>query len=148
MSSNFSLNILALLRTIDDSIDMKHLVLSLTLAIAAFAIAFVAISEYQYREEQREVDLNKPYAAKMIGEYVCLPRIREEESGACEYGFKTEAGKYYALDPKSVYRAGLKLNDRFLVSGLITPRHLLTASYWEQFPIHGFLTITEPVRIR
>jgi hypothetical protein len=107
-------------------------------------MGFYAFNRYTYNQKQGYGSEIKPHPGTLTGEYVCLPHRNTggPQTLECAFGIKTDVGEYYALDLGQNVQAmpDLQINDRFKVTGTITPIELLSTDHWQKYNIVGILS--------
>jgi hypothetical protein len=129
---------------------MQKIILSIGVVIFLLVAGFYAFNSYIYNEKQEPNEV-QAYRGTLAGEYICLSfkDDAKEAQDVCQFGIKTEAGEYYAVDfaLMSQEKTELNIGDKFSANGLITPIEMLSSDHWQQYQVTGIFSVTDSVKI-
>lgn len=129
---------------------MQKIILSIGVVIFLLVAGFYAFNSYIYNEKQEPNEV-QAYRGTLAGEYICLSfkDDAKEAQDVCQFGIKTEAGEYYAVDfaLMSQEKTELNIGDKFSANGLITPIEMLSSDHWKQYQVTGIFSVTDSVKI-
>lgn len=129
---------------------MKKSLLIIAAVLIALIAGFYGFNAYIYNEKQGDGNDVVSYTGALTGTQVCLPHADTDgpQTLECALGMKTDSGEFYALDFGETLDGlppGLQSDERFSVTGLITPVEMLSSDHWQKYAIEGIISVTEPV---
>ena len=108
---------------------------------------FFLFNAFIYRQKQGDTGDIVPYTATLTGTETCLPPApgRQQITLECAFGFKTDAGEYYAADFTGLPggNPNFTADKRFRAAGEITPVELLSTDHWRKYDVRGIFRITD-----
>lgn len=124
------------------------------LAAVAVAVAVIGLGALAVIRPSEEVAPNipldpTPQNVTLSGTYVCLPHLDTTgpQTEECAFGFKTDAGAYYAVnfgesaDAMQQFMAGAHIT----AEGFTVIKEAVSTNQWDKYNMEGFFTITRVI---
>ncbi len=127
-----------------NKIDKKGILILLIILIILVPVIFFWRADKSKSTLGNKIDNNVP-TSTFSGKYVCLPLIKDDKSGDCQFGALSDSGDYYAVNfgqaPENLkaFNAG----EYFKAEGFVVLKEELSSSYWQKFNMKGIFTITK-----